>query len=133
MQNIVVVTLLFVCIAFAQTSSIEGVFRLPNGIDIEISQGDSALSGKIVNLNGYRALDSKNPEKSMRNDSLMGKIILPGLTYDDEKENWNGGKLYFTDKGITVNLTIESVSDEGLYAMGSKFVMRKRILFKRIR
>lgn len=132
MYRTMALLVILISLANGEMSDILGTFRLPNGIDIEMYQGDSTFSGKIVNLNGYRELDIKNPQKESRNDPLMGKIIISGLRYDDKKQIWSGGELYFTDKGITVNLTIESVALDGLHAVGSKLIMRKKIIFQRV-
>lgn len=124
--------LIMVTVLFASKTDILGVYRLPNGIDVKIIATDSTYNGVIVNLNGYRTVDSKNPDKKRRDEPLMGKAIITGLQYNNENGMWEGGKLYFTDKGITVNLKIESVSDEGLHAVGSKLIMRKKIVFRRV-
>jgi hypothetical protein len=132
MRLITVSILLFIFTAFAEESFIEGVFKLPNGTDIEIYKSGNVYNGKIVALNGYRELDSKNPKKELKSGKILGMVTLKGLKYDSEKGIWNGGVMYATDKGISVNFKVLKATEKGLDGVGSKLIMKKKMFLKRL-
>src|ERR1700730_1912544 len=39
-------------------------------------------------------LDTKNPDKSMRNRKIAGMEILHGLMYNSKEDRWEDGKIY---------------------------------------
>jgi uncharacterized protein (DUF2147 family) len=64
--------------------------------------GDEYL-GKISWLkeperDGKPRVDEKNPEERLRNQPLMGLVILRGFTFDGE-DTWTGGKIYDPKSG----------------------------------
>jgi len=64
---------------------IVGKWHLQNGLDLEIYEQDGTFSGKIIALNDFnegQKLDEKNPEKELRNRSLIGLVILTELEYN---------------------------------------------------
>jgi hypothetical protein len=131
MKKALLISLLLVSLLFS--ASVEGVFKLPNGTDIEIYKNGDTYEGKIVALNGYHEKDIKNPDKSKRDNNILGMVILKGLKYYPDKDEYRDGKMYSTDKGVTVNLKITKVTDYELSAVGSKLVMKKKMPFRRIK
>jgi uncharacterized protein (DUF2147 family) len=110
------VTLLLLIFGFsisvkAQTDPIEGVWlNEEKDARIQIYKGqDNKFYGKIIwlkepNENGAPKLDKKNPNKSARNQSIVGKIILKDFEKDDEK--YDDGTIYDPQNGKTYDATI---------------------------
>ena len=44
-------------------------------------------------------LDINNPNKSLRNQLILGMDVLEGLTYNPEKHRWEKGKIYDPSSG----------------------------------
>ena len=128
--------ILFTGFSFAQNAdAIIGKYLLPNDLEVELfKQGDNYF-GKIVGLNNYEDGETKdvnNWDSSKRNDPLLGKLIIKNLEYDAEEKIWVNGEMYGPDKGINVNLKITEVTETGIIIVGSKYIMRKTMAWKRI-
>jgi uncharacterized protein DUF2147 len=127
---------LFTSILFAQKADvIVGKYSLPNKLDIEIFEKSGKYFGKIIALNGFengQLIDINNPDRSKRNDPLMGKLIIKDLEYDREEKKWINGSMYGAEKGMYFNLLITEVRANEIAVVGSKFVMRKYIEWKKI-
>lgn len=72
---------------------------------IEIYRSGEKFYGKIVWLkypyeNGKERVDSNNPDKSKRNQSIIGLVILTGFKYNGDAE-WKGGDIYDPESGKT--------------------------------
>ncbi|RLD61116.1 MAG: DUF2147 domain-containing protein [Bacteroidetes bacterium] len=132
----VALIILFTGFSFAQNADvIIGKYLLPNDLEVELFKQDGKYFGKIVGLNNYRdgeTRDVKNSDSSKRNDLLLGKLIIKDLEYDAEEKIWVNGEMYGPDKGINVNLKITEVTETGIIIVGSKYIMRKTMEWKRI-
>ena len=128
--------ILFTSISFAQQANeIIGKYRLPNKLDVEIFKCKNKYSGKIVALNGYedgQTKDFKNPDKSKRNDPLIGKIIIENLEYDKEEKEWINGEMYGPEKGLVFNLKITEIKQNEIIVVGSKFLFWKTLKWEKI-
>ena len=128
--------ILFTGFSFAQDADvIIGKYLLPNDLEVELFKQDGKFFGKIVGLNNYRdgeTKDTKNFDSSKRNDPLLGMLIIKNLEYDAEEKIWVDGEMYGPDKGINVNLEITEVKETEIVIVGSKFIMRKTMAWKRI-
>lgn len=116
-------------------SSIEGRYRLPNELEIEIFLLEGKYVGKIVALNNFnegQINDEKNPDKSERKKPLLGKIIIEGLTYDATTKHWTDGTMYSPEMGMKVNLKVSSVNESEAVAEGSKFLFHKTVRWKKV-
>lgn len=114
---------------------IEGRYRLPNELEIEIFLLEGKYVGKIVALNNFnegQINDEKNPDKSERKKPLLGKIIIDGLTYDETAHIWTHGTMYAPEMGIKANLKVLSVNKMEAVAEGSKFLFRKTVHWKKL-
>jgi len=103
-----------------------GNYRLPNDLELEIFKDGNTYSGKIVALNGYKkgvTKDIKNPDKSKRNDDLLGMVIITNLTFSESEKKWLKGKLYGPEKGIIINLKITKLTNKKATAVGSKLIL----------
>jgi len=118
-----------------QADDIIGKYRLPNELDIEIFKVDNRYFGKIIALNGYengQTVDLKNPEKTKRNNLLMGMIIIENLRYDIDEKKWFDGKMYGPEKGMVFNLKIVEVSNNKATVVGSKYFFWHTVEWQRI-
>lgn len=132
----IAIVLLFTGFSFAQNADlIIGKYRLPNDLDIEIFKQDSKYFGKIIALNNYEngeQKDVKNSDSSKRKDLLLGKLIIKNLEYDAEENTWVNGEMYGPDKGINVNLKIVEILENEIVVVGSKYIMRKTLTWKKL-
>ncbi|WP_148660969.1 DUF2147 domain-containing protein [Marinilabilia salmonicolor] len=112
-----------------------GKYKLPNGIIIRLFQVENEFYGEIVDVtdfNGGQLKDINNPDKSKREQSLIGKQIIRNLEYDDKTEKWSGGEMYAPERGMWVDLEIETIHDDYLVGKGSKFFFSKKVVWDRI-
>ena len=123
-------------ISFAQQADIIiGKYRLPNKLDIEIFENSGKYFGKIIALNGFengQLKDIKNPDRSQRNDLLLGKLIIKDLEYDKYEKKWINGSMYGAEKGLYFNLLIAEVRANEIAVVGSKFIMKKSLEWKKL-
>ena len=67
---------------------------------IEVEKKDGKFIGTIVYMipekyeNGEPPKDDENPEKSLRERSLIGLQILSGFEYDAKSNEWKSGLIY---------------------------------------
>ena len=118
-----------------QADDVIGKYRLPNNLDIEIFKYKNKYSGKIVALNGFedgQTKDFKNPDKSKRNELLIGKVIIENLEYDKEEKEWVDGEMYGPEKGLVFNLKITAIKQNEIVVVGSKFFFKKTIEWKKL-
>ena len=123
--------ILVVCVStvFAQTTAsdaIIGTWRIESGLDIDIYKQGSKYLGEIVALNGFnggQVLDEFNSDDEKVNDSLIGRIIIFHLAYDEKSGTWDNGKMYAPHMGFHANLEIKSVEDNVITAVGSKLFL----------
>lgn len=128
--------LLFTGFSFAQDADvIIGKYLLPNDLEVELFKKDGKYFGKIVGLNNYQdgeKNDVKNSDQAKRSEPLMGKVIIKNLEYDSEEKIWINGEMYGPDRGINVNLKITEVKENEIIIIGSKYIMRKTMEWKRL-
>ncbi len=116
-------------------NQLTGRYKLPNGIVIQLFKKKNKLFGEIIDVadfNGGQLYDVKNPDKEKRQQSLKGKTIIRDLEYNNKTGKWAGGEMYAPEKGMWVDLEIESVHDEYLVARGSKFLFSKKVVWEKI-
>ncbi len=121
MKKVLFVAIGLVCIQFTARSQdqIKGYWLPEEGKSvIEIyAQDADRFSGKIVwmerakNKDGELYTDRKNPEKALRDRSILGLDMLYDLIYAND--TWSG-KLYTPKKGMTLDATLSLVSDDRL-------------------
>ena len=130
------IIVIFTSMLFAQQADIiVGKYRLPNKLDVEIFENSGKYFGKIIALNGFengQLKDVKNPDRSQRNGLLLGKLIIKDLEYDQDEEKWINGSMYGAEKGLYFNLLIAEVRENEISVVGSKFVMKKSLEWKKL-
>jgi len=108
------------CIVFALAAAsaqdVIGKWKLEDGSAIvEVYQEGNVYNGKIVWLknpteaDGTPAVDSNNPDKSLRKRQILGLNMLHGLKKDGEK--YAGGKIYDPGNGKTYNCSMKVEGD----------------------
>jgi len=130
------VILINTCSTFAQQADeIIGKYRLPNKLDIDIYKMEGKYFGKIIRLNGYedgQTKDIKNPDKSKRDDNLLGKVIIKNLEFDEEEKEWINGTIYGPEKGMNLNLKITEIRKNEIVVVGSKYLFWKTLIWERL-
>ncbi len=71
---------------------------------IQVYKSGQKYYGKIVSLknplkNGKPKMDENNPDKSKRNQQIIGLVILADFEFDDDE--WDAGKIYDPESGKT--------------------------------
>ena len=134
---IISIITVFTSMLFAQQADlIVGKYSLPNKLDIKIFENSGKYFGKIIALNGFengQLKDTNNPDRSQRNDPLMGKLIIEDLEYDKAEKKWVNGKMYGAEKGLYFNLLITEVRANEISIIGSKFIMKKSLKWKKLK
>ena len=69
--------------------------------------------------NGRKALDVKNPDKSLRNVPCDRIVLIKGLRYNAEKKQWDGAKIYDPQRGIRANVVCKFRKDGMLWVRGT--------------
>lgn len=69
--------------------------------------------------NGRKALDVKNPDKSLRNVPCDRIVLIKGLRYNAEKKQWDGAKVYDPQRGIRANVVCKFRKDGMLWVRGT--------------
>lgn len=100
----------------ASAQDILGKWKLDDGTAIvEIIRNGNVYDGKIVWLeepfekDGTPAVDSKNPDKSLRSRELMGLKMLIGLK--DLGEEYGQGQIYDPGNGKTYHCSMKVQGD----------------------
>lgn len=107
--------------AFAQ--DVLGKWKLEDGSAIvEVYKNGDSFNGKIVWLNepngpdGKPAVDSNNPDKSLRNRQILGLNMLSNLKADGKE--YTGGSIYDPGNGKTYHCSMK-VEGNTLHVRGS--------------
>ena len=82
-----------------------------------------------VKEDGSPNVDSKNPDKSLRNTPMDKVVLISGLKYNKEKQRWDGAKIYDPNRGIRVNVTIAFDSPKVLGVRGTVFGIGETVLW----
>jgi uncharacterized protein (DUF2147 family) len=78
--------------------------------------------GKIVWLRdplkeGKPVVDDKNPDESLRDQPVLGMVLLRGFTYAGDRV-WSGGKIYDPKSGNDYSAKMTMVDDQNLDLRG---------------
>ena len=63
---------------------------------------------------GKKALDVKNPDKSLRNRPCDQIVLIQNLKYIPAKKVWGDAKIYDPQRGIKANVTAQFLQDGSL-------------------
>ena len=81
---------------------------------------------------GNKALDPKNPDKSLRNVPCDRIVLIKGLKYNSEKQRWDGAKIYDPQRGIKVNVDCHFEGPKTLKVHGNVLGIGETITWNRI-
>ncbi len=105
-------------LSYAQENQIEGVwYNQEKTAKIKIYKAkNSKYYGKIDWLetpvkDGKERVDENNPDKSKRNDPLMGLMVLKGFVQDDD-DTYEDGTIYDPKNGKTYSCIITYKGDK---------------------
>ena len=115
--------------------AIIGKYHLPNQLDVEIFKSEGKYFGKIIGLDGFNDWQQKdihNPEKSDRQELLMGKTIIRDLEYDPSGDQWINGSMYGPEKGLIFNLKIAELRENEIKVVASKYLFWKTLVWKKL-
>ena len=98
---------------------------------IRISRGADGYEGRIAwqlsdrygpedgpELDGKPAVDRHNPDPALRSRTLDGMLMIWGLRYHPEEQEWNGGHVYDADDGHTYRCLIRQKDPDHLKLRG---------------
>ena len=136
LKIIILLTILVTTYTFAQQADkLIGKYRLPNMLDVEIFKSNDKYSGKIIALGDFdegQTTDINNPEKSKRNNPLIGMVIINNLEFDKDEKQWINGEMYGPEKGMIFNLKITELRQNEIEVVGSKYLFWKTLVWKKI-
>jgi uncharacterized protein (DUF2147 family) len=84
---------------------------------ILIYKEDNQYMGKIIGGNSNSSLDEKNPDIKLRNQPLLGKVILWKFRFNG-KDKWEEGKIYDPNNGKTYDCVIKLKNNDELEVRG---------------
>ena len=88
--------------------AILGTFLSETGTGkIQVTKAEGKYIGTLIWTKDDGALDVKNPDKSLRNKALAGKVILKDMSWDADKREWRGGTIYDPESGNTYKATVK--------------------------
>jgi uncharacterized protein (DUF2147 family) len=73
--------------------------------------------GKIIGGNSEGRKDTNNPDETLRNQPLIGKVILNNFVFDG-KSKWEDGTIYDPNNGKTYSCVIKLKSNNQLEVRG---------------
>ena len=79
---------------------------------------------------GKTKLDSKNPDKALRNTPSNKVVLFDGLRYDAEKKQWGDTKIYDPQRGIKASVTGSFQSDGRLMLKGTIMGIGEKVYWK---
>lgn len=82
--------------------------------------------------NGNKYLDTKNPDKSLRNTPSDRIVLINGLKYNPEKKQWDGAKIYDPQRGIKANVTASFSNAKTLKLRGSVMGIGETVYWKKL-
>ena len=99
---------------------------------------DGTYRGQVIwmehdrDANGNKKLDTKNPDKKLRNTPCDRIVLFSGLKYDAGDKEWNGTKIYDPQRGIRAKLTAHFEKDGRLCLRGSMLGIGESVYWTKI-
>ena len=139
------VALLCAGMAFAQNDKADNIIGKYSGGEgkdaykVEITRSaDGTYQAKLfwladpLDKNGNRALDTKNPDKSLRSTPMDQVVLIPDLKYNPEKQQWGDSKIYDPDRGIKVKATAKFENPGALVVRGTVLGIGESVTWTRL-
>ncbi len=78
-----------------------------NNLEVEIYKSGKEYRGKVIWIDDSDdknrpmniRCDWKNPDETLRKRKIIGLVVMRGLTYNEEHNNWQGGRIYDPSSG----------------------------------
>ena len=122
--------------------NIVGKYEAEEGIDaykVNITKSaDGTYKAQIywvadrLDKDGNVNLDTKNPDKSLRNTPIDQVVLFSGLKYNPEKQNWSGTKIYDPNRGIKVSVTVAFDNPKVLKVKGTVLGIGETCIWRRL-
>lgn len=126
-----------------QAESIIGTYSGKQGDDqfkAKITQQkDGTFTAQIIwvendrDANGNKLLDTKNPDKSLRNTPCDQIVLFSGLKYNAKEKCWDGTKIYDPQRGIKAKLQADFADDGQLKLRGSILGIGETVYWQKIK
>lgn len=123
--SFLILSFTFINSSHAQSDILGIWFNASKSSKIEISKKGNEYFGKIVWLEepldedtGEPLKDKENPEKSMRNNQILGMTILKNFNYDSKSNEFKDGTVYDPENGKTYKAKISLPSKNELDLRG---------------
>lgn len=81
---------------------------------------------------GQRKLDTKNPDKSLRNLPSDRVVLFNGLKYNAQDQQWGDTKIYDPQRGLRVSCTAKFDNNKVLKVRGSVFGIGETAVWTRV-
>ena len=103
--------------------------------DSEADRRHLPLSYNLVGIhkNGKKRLDTKNPDKRLRQKALDEIVIFSGLRYDKAAKEWNGARIYDPRSGWSFKMNAKFMDDGRLRINGSVMGISEKVYWKKIK
>ncbi len=111
-------------------------------LEVEVFKAGNEYDGRVIwfddtddkssPMNERR--DTKNPDKSLRNRKIIGLVVMTGLQYNDDDDEWQDGRIYDSSSGKDWNAKAW-INDEGILKVRGYWhfsIFGQNISFKRI-
>lgn len=91
---------------------------------VKIYKGKSGYEAVITWLahpndkTGKPKKDSKNPDAKLRNRTIVGTVIMTGLSFDSDDREWSGGKIYDPATGKSYKVVCKFENSKTLKVRG---------------
>ncbi len=99
---------------------------------------DGSYRGQIIwvendrDAQGHKLLDTKNPDKKLRNTPCDRIVLFSGLRYDAKEREWSGTKIYDPTRGMRAKLVASWTKDGQLRLKCSVMGISKNLYWQRI-
>ncbi|MDQ6844244.1 MAG: DUF2147 domain-containing protein [Bacteroidota bacterium] len=112
-----------------------------NNLEVEIYKTGQEYRGKVIwiddsddknrPMNGR--CDWKNPDEALRKQKIIGLVVMYGLIYNEQHNNWQGGRIYDPSSGKDWNAKASITRDGYLKVRGywDFELLGKDLLFKK--
>jgi uncharacterized protein (DUF2147 family) len=126
-----------------KAESIIGTYSGKQGDDLfkaqVTQQQDGSFTCQVIwiendrDQNGNKILDTKNPDKSLRNTPCDQIVLFSGLQYNAKEKRWDGTKIYDPQRGIKAKLQVTFTKDGLLKLRGSLLGISESVYWKKIK
>ena len=90
------------------------------------------VKNSIDPVTGEKIKDKKNPNKALRNTPCDRIVLMDGLRYNAEKNQWGDTKIYDPQRGIRANVVVRFAPDGRLAVKGSLMGISETVYWKRL-